>query len=718
VRGEERGLRLKRVFSLWLLISVIVGACVSTPVTPTLSPTSTAPAPTSVTAPSTAALVPWTALDQRWGAYLPEREWGNPREALNGNGWGVDWLKAFSTQYRFGEDGIAGISDDRGEMQFSWAFWDGQSGPITERLNGATNPAGQYGETVYEDRVFKEATPTHSYLRYIYRYPYQSPQFEIELVTAKFDSRSLILQATIKRLGDGGAARLVLLPKAWFHAGGAVTRLSDRSLDLAGQDSHLVILAEQPALHWQLAQNKDRDKAQFNLSLVKHQALSDSGSGNMGMFEYDLDLAAGQTVTLKFALAEAETTDRAATNAQAALDRFGEALTLRQSEAQALYRNDVVQHQDVYQAALQNLLWNKMFYAYDGSFENGWQGKINFQHVLIVPDKWEFPWLAGWDTGFQAVAAIHADATLAKDQLRLILGEGWQTSTGHVPCTEWTLISECPPVFAWAALQIAQADGDTAFLNEMFPRLEKLFTYWTKAIQVRKTNLYAGGFMGMDNIPRGADGSPQADSSAWMAWFARDMATLADQLGKADRATYYRSQFDTIAQAINAKLWDADSKFYYDCVDVACNALLKTKSLTGLVPLIAGVVPPERLEEVMVHLTNEQEFWSSHGVRSLSADESIYEPGYSSSGFKNSNWRGSIWLPLNYLLVQTLSSIDAAAADQLRANLIKTVEDQWQADGRFHEYYDAESGAGLGADHQTGWTALIANLIYEKYKQP
>jgi glycogen debranching enzyme len=138
--------------------------------------------------------------------------------------------------------------------------------------------------------------------------------------------------------------------------------------------------------------------------------------------------------------------------------------------------------------------------------------------------------------------------------------------------------------------------------------------------------------------------------------------------------------------------------------------------LTGLIPLIAGVVPPDRLEEVMVHLTNETEFWSDYGVRSLSADEAIYEPGYSHSGFKNSNWRGPIWIPINYLLVQTLNGIDAPLSEQLRAILIKTVEDQWRAGARFYEYYDAETGAGLGADHQTGWTALIANLIDEKYK--
>jgi hypothetical protein len=104
-------------------------------------------------------------------------------------------------------------------------------------------------------------------------------------------------------------------------------------------------------------------------------------------------------------------------------------------------------------------------------------------------------------------------------------------------------------------------------------------------------------------------------------------------------------------------------------------------------------------------------------VRSLAADVSIYEPGYSRSGWKNSNWRGPIWLPINYLLVQALTGIDASAAEQLRENLIETVEAQWVSDGRFYEYYHAETGEGLGADHQTGWTALVANLIYEKYRR-
>jgi len=694
-----------------LALMIAFGACTPTP-TPGPPPT---PTPTPIPPPPLPTLPPWNGLDRRWGAYLPEREWGNPREALRGDGWGLNWERAIVTPYRHGEDGIAGLSDDRGEMQFAWAFWDGLQPHITERLNGATNPEGEFGETVYEDRVFLEATPAHTFLRYVYRYPYDSPQFEIELRYAKVDSRTILAQASVTHIGNDPGAMLYVLPKAWFHTDGSVTRLDDRIFDLAGAQSHLLVLADQPPVHWQIAANDADEKGLFDQTLTGNGALSDGGVGNLGMFEYDLDPAADRPTILRFALAEADTTEQALASAQSAFERFDEVLRQRQAEAQALYRGDVTQHQDVYQSALQNLLWNQMLYSYDGSFQPDWQGDIDFHHLLIMPDKWEFPWLAAWDSGFQAVAAIHADIDLAKQQLRLVLGDGWQIANGHVPCTEWDLGTECPPVFAWAAEQIYQGDGDAEFLADLFPRLEQHYAYWVDAVQVGSSDLYAGGFMGMDNIPRGDPGSPQVDASAWMAMFAGDMADIADVLDKPDRAEYYRGQVDSIAAAINEHMWDDALRFYFDCGDRVCTTRVQVKSYAGLIPLIAGAVPPDRAEEVLAHLSNESEFWSACGVRSLSADESIYEPGYSTSGWKNSNWRGPIWMPINYMLVRTLTDIDPTLADRLRDNLISCVETQWLDDGRFHEYYDAETGAGLGADHQTGWTALVANLIYEKY---
>jgi hypothetical protein len=79
----------------------------------------------------------------------------------------------------------------------------------------------------------------------------------------------------------------------------------------------------------------------------------------------------------------------------------------------------------------------------------------------------------------------------------------------------------------------------------------------------------------------------------------------------------------------------------------------------------------------------------------------------------NSNWRGPVWMPINYLLVGALADVDPSLASDLRERLVTTVEADWTATGRFHEYFDAETGVGLGADAQTGWTALVANLIVE-----
>jgi mannosyl-oligosaccharide glucosidase len=221
--------------------------------------------------------------------------------------------------------------------------------------------------------------------------------------------------------------------------------------------------------------------------------------------------------------------------------------------------------------------------------------------------------------------------------------------------------------------------------------------------------------MGMDNIPRpGHPDEEEADLSGWVAFFARDMARIADEIGQPDRADFYREEYKRIVAQINAQLWDETTGFYYDR---NAHGFLLEKSYAGLIPFIAGAPDAAQTDRIVEHLSNPAEFWTDYGIRSLSADSAIYEPGYSESGWKNSNWRGPIWLPVNYLLVQRLAETHPTLADQLREALIANVEAQWRATSRFWEYYDAETGQGLGADHQTGWTALVANLVYEKYEE-
>jgi hypothetical protein len=117
--------------------------------------------------------VPWRA----WGPYLSERQWGTVREDYSDSGNAWDYFshdQARSRAYRRGEDGLAGFSDEQFRLCFALALWNGQDPIIKERLFGLTNSEGNHGEDVKEYYFYLDATPTHSYMRYLYKYPQSS----------------------------------------------------------------------------------------------------------------------------------------------------------------------------------------------------------------------------------------------------------------------------------------------------------------------------------------------------------------------------------------------------------------------------------------------------------------------------------------------------------------------------------------------------------------
>jgi mannosyl-oligosaccharide glucosidase len=197
-----------------------------------------------------------------------------------------------------------------------------------------------------------------------------------------------------------------------------------------------------------------------------------------------------------------------------------------------------------------------------------------------------------------------------------------------------------------------------------------------------------------------------------MAFSARHLALIADELGDDEAAARFRAEVDEIAAAVNEVLWDADEQFYLDRNDDGV-APIRTRSYSGLVPLIAGIVPEERVDAVLDALRDEGAFLSPYGIRSTAADSVLDRPGYADERSTNSSWRGPVWLPLNYLIIGALAETDPALAADLRERAVEMVETDWEATGRLHEYFDAETGEGLGADAQAGWTALVANLIVE-----
>ena len=512
--------------------------------------------------------------------------------------------------------------------------------------------------------------------------------------------------------------------------------------------------------------------------------------------------------------------------------------------------------------AYAGLLWSKQFYHYavaewlDGdpgqpappaSRRDGrnaaWRHLYN-RDILSMPDAWEYPWYAAWDLAFHAVAFAPIDPHFAKEQLLLLLREWYMHPNGQIPAYEFAFDDVNPPVHAWACWRVykmtgARGERDRAFLARAFQKLLLNFTWWVNRKDPQGRHVFAGGFLGLDNIGVFDRSQPlpfrgrevrleQADGTAWMAFYCGTMLSIALELAREDPAyediaSKFFEHFVSIADAMNRLggdgLWNEADGFYYDHVRVDGTTLpLKVRSMVGLIPLFAAeiveddtlrrlpnftkrmrwflehrpelagqiaymiggagrgerhghhllAIPSEdRLRAVLARLLDEGEFLSPHGVRSLSRVHlaepfrlevdgrtfvADYTPGESTTRLfgGNSNWRGPIWFPLNHLLVEALEryhhfygdrltvEFPAGSGEQvhlgevarrLRGRLVsifrrgpdgrrpclgddpRQAGPLWTDNLLFHEYFHGETGRGLGASHQTGWTALVALAI-------
>ena len=376
---------------------------------------------------------------------------------------------------------------------------------------------------------------------------------------------------------------------------------------------------------------------------------------------------------------------------------------------------------------------------------------------------------------------------------------------------------------------------DRLFLARVFQKLLINFTWWVNRKDVTGKHLFAGGFLGLDNIglfdrskplPGGAV-LEQADGTAWMAFYCVTMLAMALELAKEDPAyedvaSKFFEHFVAIADAMNrlggTGLWDEEDGFYYDQLQVGDRPVrLRIRSLVGIIPLFAvevledqtiarlpgfrkrlqwfldnrrdlakqvSYMEPQgphgqgrrllaipsrpRLERILRYVLDENEFLSPFGVRSLSRvhkdrpytcspggtpQRVDYEPGDATTALfgGNSNWRGPIWLPVNYLLVEALERYHHFYGDTLRvecptgsgrlmnlqevarelaARLVRIFradehgrrvchgsdarfadDPHWRNLVLFYEYFHGDTGQGLGASHQTGWTALVTRLL-------
>ncbi|HEX2784699.1 MAG TPA: hypothetical protein VHN36_14030, partial [Ilumatobacteraceae bacterium] len=317
-------------------------------------------------------------------------------------------------------------------------------------------------------------------------------------------------------------------------------------------------------------------------------------TGTKAALWYQIEVAAGGTEAITLRLHRGDVNPVAS-----AID----VLAARRADADEFYAaltpaSTSDQETLVMRQALGGMLWSKQFYHYDVARwldgdpgqptppaarkvgrNAGWR-HLNNHDVISMPDKWEYPWYAAWDLGFHTVALAHVDSTFAKEQLILLCREWFMHPNGQLPAYEWSFGDVNPPVHAWAALQVFEIDGgnDFEFLERMMHKLLLNFTWWVNRKDADGNNVFAGGFLGLDNIgpidrsaPLPIDGAlEQSDGTSWMAMYCLDLLEMSLTLARhdptyEDLATKFFEHFALIAEAMYSRgLWDEEDGFYYD----------------------------------------------------------------------------------------------------------------------------------------------------------
>ncbi|OEK07790.1 glucosidase [Flavivirga aquatica] len=875
-----------------------------------------------------------------WGPYLSERQWGTVREdySAGGNAW--DYFshdQARSRAYRWGEDGLGGISDPEQRLCFSIALWNGQDPILKERLFGLTNGEGNHGEDVKEYYYYIDNTPTHSYMKWLYKYPQQEfpyadlvdknrqrksdphsfeyelmdtgafnedRYFDVQVEYAKSSTQDILIKIKITNHGPDTAS-IHLLPTLWFrntwswfldvekpilegtNNKGDKNFATIKAASVSESDTgDMMLYCEQPdellfvenetnnEKLWGTANNTPYPKDGINDYIIAQKNTTNPElTGTKSSAVYALTLAPKETKEIRLRLsADLAISDPFNTD-------FDTVFTNRIDEADKFYESlspdSLTSEQKMIQRqAYAGMLWGKQYYNYvvadwldgdpvgpkppAGRGRNSEWKHMYASTIISMPDAWEYPWFAAWDLCFQSVVFARLDLQFAKNQLLSLAHEWYMAPDGAIPAYEWAFSDVNPPLHAWAALTIFEIEkemkgaGDVKFIEDIFQHCLMNFTWWTNQQDGDSTNLFEGGFLGLDNISvinrsnlsefENQIGHSitlkQSDGTSWMGMYCLNMMQLALILAQDNQKQYshfvskFFQHFVFIADSMNSinhasngevKLWDETDGFYYDFLKIYSNPTqnvsIKLRSLVGIIPLfpvaridlnlmepmvaeelkermdwflnrhpellgqvqtlkssgaedeiMLSFVKPERLTRILERVLDEAEFLGPHGIRGISKQyqdtpyalsidgaylEERYEPAESADGSfgGNSNWRGPVWFPINFLLISTLKKYDEfleedfkveypsysgnymslkEVSDQLSKRLVQIFEKDsngnrpvyggnqtmqnnptWQDLILFFEYFHGDNGAGLGASHQTGWTGLVAELLFQ-----
>jgi hypothetical protein len=625
--------------------------------------------------------IPW----KEWGPYLSERQWGTVREdySSDGNAWEYfSHDQCRSRAYRWGEDGLGGICDNKQRLCFALALWNEKDPLLKERLFGLTNSEGNHGEDVKEYYFYVDSTPTHSYMKYLYKYPQREfpygdlvetnrhrsrNEFEYELLdTGIFDDdryfdvfveyakaapEDILVRITVYNRGVQ-TARVRVLPTLWFRN----TWFDGSPKPSLHQPSPSVIQASHHELGERWLHCDGNPELLFTENETNTQRLSgqpnaipwvkdafhsyivnrDGGTVNPALVgtkaaaHYAMEVPGGgsREVRLRFT----------ASSVRNPFTGFESIFEARLKEADEFYdritpKSLSEDQRRVHRQALAGMLWSKQFYYFDlerwltehkshplldsggGTRNMEWFHMLNAD-VISMPDKWEYPWYAAWDLAFHTLALAMVDFDFAKEQLLLMLRSLYFHPNGQIPAYEWNFGDVNPPVHAWATLYLYKMErtlgrADIRFLERSFQALTLNFNWWVNRKDPSGRNVFAGGFLGLDNIgvfdrsaqlPTGGS-LEQSDGTAWMAFYCECMLEISLILCEYDPmyeevAFKFAQHFMWISYAMDRigdchdEMWDEEDGFFYDVLRLPDNRAvrLKVRSLVGLLPLCASTV--------------------------------------------------------------------------------------------------------------------------------
>jgi len=855
---------------------------------------------------------------RKWGPYLSERQWGTVREdySPNGDAWNfITHSMSGSYAYRWGEEGIGGISDDKQFISFAPAFWNGKDPILKENFFGLTNPQGNHGEDVKEYYYYLDNIPSHSYMKLLYKYPQQEfpyhtlweknknrnrndaefelidtgifdddKYFDIFIEYAKESPENILIRITAFNRGKVEAG-LNIIPQTWFRNTWSwqnktqIPRISKEEnflkLNHNAAGEYFLYFDKKPEILFCDNQTNVRKlyginkegffKDGINEYLVhgNQEAVNKNNQGTKAALNFFQLVPGGKSFEVKLRLTKNESENP--------FKDFNRLMSEKINEANEFY-NEIqkeIENEDeknIQRQAFAGMLWNKQFYYYNNAqwmngdpagpetpverrnVRNSEWSNLDNADIISMPDKWEYPWYATWDTAFHCIPFALIDPEFAKQQLLLFTKECYMHPNGQLPAYEWDFGDVNPPVHAWAVWRVYKIDekhngkGDIDFLERVFHKLLLNFTWWVNKKDKEGRNIFQGGFLGMDNIgvfdrstelPDGGH-IDQADGTSWVAMYCLNLLRIAIELSQTkplyqDLASKFFEHFLYIAEAMTNMagegigLWDNDDEFYYDVLHTESGKSLKLKlrSMVGLIPLFAvEVLDPEimkhvpefekrlnwflenkpelaslvsrwcevgvgernllsllrghRMKKLLQRMLDETEFLSEYGIRSLSKDyenspyvihadgsefKLKYTPAESDTGLfgGNSNWRGPIWFPVNFLIIEslqrfhhyygddfkmeypsgsgkliTLNEIATLLTIRLKSIFTKNKDGKrpvfgdnkkFQEDPHFkdyilfYEYFHGDTGCGLGASHQTGWTGLIAKLLHPRIEK-